>query len=237
MPLQTLFVIGDSISMQYGPYLHSMVYGRFGYARKTGDEDALKDLDHPVGANGGDSGMVLDYLIARKDDPRFRPDILLLNCGLHDIKTDRATGEKQVPLAQYRENLSRIITVVQEVGARLVWVRTTPVDDVQHNIRCTEFARYDRDVVAYNHAADEIMTAAGVPVIDLYGFTRNLGGEPYEDHVHFIEAVRQCQAAYLAGFLACWWSGGLLQPANRSDEAESSTSCGEAENADPALQG
>ncbi|HEY3415707.1 MAG TPA: SGNH/GDSL hydrolase family protein [Armatimonadota bacterium] len=200
----SLFVIGDSISLQYGPYLQTMLTGRFRYTRKTGDEDALQNLDHPAGANGGDSGMVLAYLHARKDDPQFRPEILLLNCGLHDIKTDRQTGEKQVTLPQYRENLQRIVEIVREIGARLIWVRTTPVDDVQHNFLCSEFLRYDRDVVAYNHAADDIMTAAGIPVIDLYGFTRNLGGEPYEDHVHFIDTIRQCQAAYLAGHLTAW---------------------------------
>jgi len=43
--------------------------------------------------------------------------------------------------------------------------------------------------------------AAGIPAIDLYGFTLPLGPEAYCDHVHFQNAVCRLQAAFIAGHL------------------------------------
>jgi len=60
-----LYVIGDSISIQYGPYLEAALRGVMAYARKEGEEEALLNLDIPQGANGGDSGMVLSFLEAK----------------------------------------------------------------------------------------------------------------------------------------------------------------------------
>ena len=53
----------------------------------------------------------------------------------------------------------------------------------------------------YNAAADGVMAAAGVPMIDLYTFTRNLGPDLYCDHVHFHEHVREKQGAFVAGWV------------------------------------
>ena len=55
MPLPTCYVIGDSISIQYGPYLESALGASWQYDRKSGDAEARKNLDIPIGANGGDS--------------------------------------------------------------------------------------------------------------------------------------------------------------------------------------
>ncbi|MFW5858144.1 MAG: SGNH/GDSL hydrolase family protein [Planctomycetota bacterium] len=201
MPLPSCFVIGDSISIQYGPALERMLAGRFAYARKSGEEEALRDLDHPVGANGGDSSRVLEYLRALQAGGGFAPDVLLLNCGLHDIKTDPATGEKQVPLDAYTANLHACAGVLRALGIFTVWVRTTPVDDEQHNTRA-EFHRHAADVAAYNDAADRVWTEAGAPLLDLHAFTAALGGtEIFCDHVHFTEPVRELQAACIAGYL------------------------------------
>ncbi|MDF3127913.1 hypothetical protein P0Y35_01760 [Kiritimatiellaeota bacterium B1221] len=43
-----------------------------------------------------------------------------------------------------------------------------------------------------------------IPIIDLNTFTRNLGDDIYCDHVHFLEAVRQQQAGYIAGWLSAY---------------------------------
>jgi hypothetical protein len=43
--------------------------------------------------------MVLAYLASVRAAGGLLADTLLLNCGLHDIKTDLKTGAKQVPLA------------------------------------------------------------------------------------------------------------------------------------------
>ncbi|MHC4884697.1 MAG: SGNH/GDSL hydrolase family protein, partial [Planctomycetota bacterium] len=84
-----LFVIGDSISIGYGPFLKAMTAAHFNYARKSGEEEALKNLDIPAGANGGNSAKVLAYLEALAASKSFATDILLINCGLHDLNQNR----------------------------------------------------------------------------------------------------------------------------------------------------
>ena len=108
--MQSIFVIGDSISIQYGPWLAKFLQGRYSYRRKEGSQEALLDLDIPEGANGGDSSMVLAYIQAAGDHHEIgHPDLLLLNCGLHDIKTDPETGKMQRSPEEYRQNPARDI--------------------------------------------------------------------------------------------------------------------------------
>lgn len=205
--LPRLFVIGDSISMQYGPYLEKYVQGVWRYDRKSDDGQAGKNLDVPTGANGGDSRMVLEYLRLKLKDKNFRPDVLLLNCGLHDIKRHPQTNAIQVDAAGYRRNLETIVGLLRARGITLVWMRTTPVEDERHNSRSKQFKRYARDLDEYNDIADAVMTQHKWPVIDLYSFTKSLGGERFIDHVHYDETARSLQAAHIAGFLHAYASG------------------------------
>lgn len=211
MELPQLFVIGDSISMYYGPHLERLLQDAFAYARKMGEE-AMTNLDIPTGANGGDSSMVLAYLRALAGSGVFHPDVLLVNCGLHDIKTDPQSGEKQIPLERYRENLEGIVATAMDIGSRLIWVRTTPIIDARHNaIQRRWFHRFSADVDAYNAAADAVMRGLNVPIIDLHGFTERLGGHLFIDHAHFTERACECQAAYLAGAITVWWQAAVCR--------------------------
>ena len=110
----SVFLIGDSISIQYGPFLEQYLDGTVAFDRKKDDGQAEKNLDIPVGANGGDSRMVLAYLKTKIKDPTFKPDYLVLNCGLHDIKHSQADGKIQVDEKEYRENLLGILKVLQQ---------------------------------------------------------------------------------------------------------------------------
>ena len=202
-----VYVIGDSISIQYGPYLAKYMAGIMDYARKDGEAEAQLNLDRPQGANGGDSSMVLAYLKAKAATGGIDADLLLLNCGLHDIKTEPATGARQVSLADYERNLRSIITVTREMGIELAWIRTTPCDEKVHNTPRMSFHRFAADGTAYNAVADRVMAGAGVPSIDLHTLTLNLGENLYCDHVHFHEEVRAKQAAFIAGWLAAWKQG------------------------------
>lgn len=202
MALPGIFIIGDSISIQYHPYLENMLSGKVEVKRKSGDE-ALENLDIPTGANGGDSSMVLAYLCHLAQGGDFTTDLLLINCGLHDIKTDPETGAKQIPLENYQENLEAIVKVVtEEMKLPLVWIRTTPADEKRHNHENSTFLRFRKDQEEYNAAADRIMAEKNIPILDLCGFTTSLGGlELFCDHVHFTEEVREKQAAYIAGWV------------------------------------
>ncbi|MGG1515682.1 SGNH/GDSL hydrolase family protein [Paenibacillus oryzisoli] len=204
--MDKLFVLGDSISMDYGVYLEQMLEGSMMYDRKKDRYAINENQDLPDamrGANGGDSGMVLQYLSYLVSNHLFDHDILLLNCGLHDIKRNALTGELQVPLEQYLANLQAVLRLIQPLEVRIVWVRTTPVDDAIHEEQIKKFVRFNQDVMNYNEAADRIMGAAGVMSIDLYGFTQRLGDGKtlFCDHVHYVEQIRRQQAAFIAGCL------------------------------------
>lgn len=197
--VKRLFVLGDSISIHYGPYLKRMVQGIFHYARKSTVGELAPDHCCPVDANGGDSSMVLTYLRERLGADA--PDLLLLNCGLHDLRTDPTSGVKQVGPDDYRRNLAEIADLVRDRDVHTAWVRTTPVDDDTHNTRSVGFHRFNRDVVSYNGIADSVFGEAGFPIVDLYAFTHCLGADLFCDHVHFVERVRELQAAVIAGYL------------------------------------
>ncbi len=197
-----VFVLGDSISMQYGPALERLLAPRFDYDRKRDDGAGTSaNLDDPDGANGGDSSMVLAYLRTRRARQPIPADILLLNCGLHDIRTDPVTRAKRTSREEYAANLRLILAEAAAMGLRVVWVRTTPVVDALHNTRCGKFHRFAADVAAYNEVADGIMRAAGVPELDLHAFTLPLLPGALVDHAHFDEPTREKQAAFLAGGL------------------------------------
>ncbi len=198
--MQNLFILGDSISVHYTPFVRQALPGR--RVQRKGDFEALLVPGEPDAANGGDSGMALAYLQDVGDRLRF--DCLLLNCGLHDIKIDPTSGRHQVEVQEYRRNLEAILALARQMAQHVVWVATTPVDDERHRRLNASFTRLDADVQRYNAAAGEVMRPAGVPQIDLYTFTRNLGPDVYVDHVHFSEQVSARQAALIAGFLLGW---------------------------------
>lgn len=198
-PFPKLFVIGDSISIQYGPFLEKYLQGIALYERKQDDGTANNNLDYPTGANGGDSRMVLKYLIHKLAESDFKPNYLLLNCGLHDIKHNLETNEIQVPEKEYRENLEAIYQLLKKKNIRLIWMRTTPVVDSIHNTRSRTIRRFAADVETYNQIADEFCRKNKVPVINLFTFSRQLGEDQIKDHVHYKEPACALQAAFIAG--------------------------------------
>ena len=215
-----IYVLGDSISIHYGPYLEAYLDGVLEYSRKEGEEEALLNLDNPQGANGGDSSVVLSFLTSKAESRGLDADVLLLNCGLHDIRTDPDTGARQVSIDNYRENLKAIVRVVDGMELKLVWIRTTPCDEIVHNREGMAFHRFSADCDEYNQVADEIMSSSGVPAIDLHTFTLNLGGDIYCDHVHFHEHVREKQAAFIAGWLTAFGSNRIAQPSVSGDASQ-----------------
>lgn len=202
-----LQIVGDSISLQYRGYLREHLKKQFRCIREAEAAKALKNLDVPAGSNAGDSASVLARMRVLLGRSGLKPDVILLNCGLHDIKVDRTTNKINVPAADYRKNLEQIVNCVREANVALIWVRTTHSVDAIHNKKeALGFLRFSKDGVRYNRLADQVMRANGVPIIDLNSFTAGLGGnsEIFCDHVHFVERVRELQAAFLAGWLLAW---------------------------------
>lgn len=201
MAKKQLFVIGDSISMRYGPFLKQMTKDFFLYDRKGGESSSFDNIESINAANGGDSSMVLAYLKQKLDDENFHPDILLLNAGLHDIKTDPVLKTRQVPPENYQKNLFKMAKLLTDKKIFSVWANTTAVDDEIHNSKKNEYHRYNKDVLLYNSFAKEVFSKYCWPIVDLYSFTKGLGGQLYMDHVHFTDNIAKLQAAFIAGFL------------------------------------
>lgn len=197
--MKSVFVIGDSISIHYGPYLKELSNGKFKYDRKRGKE-AMADLDKPLGANAGDSTMVLEYLKREKENGA-RYDVLLINCGLHDIRRERISQKIQTNIDDYKENLRQIINIAKEIGNEVIWIMSTPIVDEIHNKRLDGFLRYNLDLEKYNIVAGEVMKEENIKIIDLNRYTKALGTEIYCDHVHFKSEIRMLQANFIINSL------------------------------------
>jgi dienelactone hydrolase/lysophospholipase L1-like esterase len=160
--LPRVVLVGDSI--------------RLGYASRVAERLSGKAVVISPPENGGDSANVLSHL----DEwvLRRKPDVVHLNCGLHDLKRFKTDRHHQVELARYAENLRRIVARIREgTNASLVFADTTPILDERHARRGAEFDRSEADVRRYNATAAAIMGELGVPVHDLHWVVEQGGPE------------------------------------------------------------
>ncbi|MFO7899220.1 MAG: GDSL-type esterase/lipase family protein [Planctomycetota bacterium] len=181
-----LLVIGDSISIGWTPPLRHELADR-------------AEIVHNPG-NGGDSSNLSAHL----DDwlAEARPDLVLLNCGLHDLKRERGAAGHQVPLDRYRENLARIFRTLRAAGCPVVWITTTPVIDERHRAR-KPFDRREADVAEYNAAALAVADEFYAGVIDLHAAAVEFGPEAAlgADGVHFTDDACQELGRFIAAEL------------------------------------
>jgi dienelactone hydrolase/lysophospholipase L1-like esterase len=173
--LPKVVLIGDSIRLGYAPVVSKMLAGK-----------AVVVSPEP---NGGDSANVLANLEAWV--VRENPDIVHLNCGLHDLKVSKKTKQHQIEITQYEKNLRQIVARIQkETRAALVFANTTPLLDERHARRGADFDRFEADVARYNAVATRVMKEAGVPVHDLHWVVGSSGaaGLMLPDGTHYNEA-------------------------------------------------
>jgi len=172
--MRRVVLIGDSIRIGYQAAVECELTGR-------------AEVWAP-GENGGTSENVLahldEWVIAR------RPDIVHLNCGLHDLRIERGRNERAVPLPQYRVNLNTIFRRIRdESNPVIIWATTTPVNERWHRER-KDFDRRESDVDAYNQAAGEVANRMDIPINDLYAVVMEHGRDAIlsPDGVHYSEA-------------------------------------------------
>lgn len=151
-------LIGDSIRIGYAPKVAEILKG-----------DAIV-----VGSssNGGDSESILKHLdewvIAEK------PDLVHINCGLHDLKRSKADGSHQVEIERYRANIRTIVERIRKsTRASIIFASTTPIIDERHAQRKADFDRTEADVVRYNAAMIETLRDLDVPIDDLHAIVQN----------------------------------------------------------------
>ena len=176
------------------------------------------------GCNGGDSRTALAYIrhLATSTAPTSphdervlaptrvpsrltgtKADVIVLNAGLWDVKTD-GSGKRAIPPEEYARNVREMVRLARQelgaAGATVVWVSTTPVDDYKHNVVYAQsWKRFDADVRRYNAVAAAVMAEERVPVVDLYGFTADvLGTAAGRDHGHMVLDASAAQGAYIA---------------------------------------
>ena len=185
--MKTLILTGDSI--------------RMGYQKTV--EQQLKDVAEiwAPEENGGDSANVLahlnDWIISRQ------PDIVHVNCGLHDLKKEFNTSTAQVPLNQYEDNVRQIMSRLKaETQSLVIWASTTPVDEKLHHEN-KPFDRFDADVAAYNAVASRIASETGVSINDLYKAMSDAGASGYlqKDGVHFTPEGYELLGRTVADFI------------------------------------
>jgi dienelactone hydrolase/lysophospholipase L1-like esterase len=180
-----VLLLGDSIRLGYAPLVSVRLA-----------ESAAVTSPAP---NGGDSANLLRHLEAWLAGAS--PDVVHVNCGLHDLKRDRVTGAYQVPLAQYVANLRALVDRLRSAtDAALVFAATTPIDDARHAGRGAGFDRFDADVRRYNAGAAEVMRAAAVPVHDLYWVVESGGRAALlaQDGTHYTPGGYERLAAAVA---------------------------------------
>ena len=203
--------------MHYGPALELALPGWCEFDRKGGVSKALESLDDPQGSNGGDSSMMAGYFRERVLEEGFRPDLVLLNAGLHDIKrSPHAASPTRIPLEDYRKNLVQTLECLSERGSPAAWVRTTPLSEALHNgAAFPGFYRFESDWADFNSVADSVMEERDIPVIDLAHFTRAQArsiSDLFCDHVHFKESIRELQGAFLAGWVRSFFQNTNPKP-------------------------
>ena len=161
---------------------------RIGYGATVADE--LQDVARVSWPAGNCEHSVRFLIDWRNWLDEARPDVLHLNCGLHDIKTIGAS-ERQlvVPLEFYRRNLVLLLAQLraQLPTTRLIFATTTPVIERATTAPERAFFRYNCDIEAANASARQVAAGYDVEINDLWAVVQKQGAERMisADGVHF----------------------------------------------------
>lgn len=171
--MKEIVLIGDSICMGYFNVVE----------RLLGEEVQLWMPE--------EGGKTTDYTLSHIGEwiSGRRPDVVHINCGLHDLAQDFDAVEPRIPLAEYARNVQSILTYInEETGASIVWALTTPVIEAWHHEN-KGFDRFENNVTLYNEAAGKVAKKLSIPVNDLYSVVMEARPERLlnADGVHFKE--------------------------------------------------
>lgn len=169
--MKKIILIGDSIRMGY----------------QASAREQLSDIAEVITEeeNAGTSTNILAHLeewVISKS-----PDIVHINCGLHDLRKDFGAENPRTTLPQYIDNLRTILTRLQtETDATIIWVQTTPVNEDLHH-KNKGFDRFEADVDIYNVAAAEIANELNIRINDMFSVVQTIGRDNIllDDGVHF----------------------------------------------------
>lgn len=169
--MKRVLLLGDSIRLGYQPFVAAALAGR-------------AVVDGPS-ENCESSRVLRSKLSVWVPD---HPDIVHVNCGLHDVRNDPGAEHPNVAIAEYEENVEAILGYLGMLGVeRIVWASTTPVDDSRNDPRASR--RWNVDIDRYNVVARTIAEGCGADYNDLNGAIRSHGTTDllHEDGVHFTQ--------------------------------------------------
>jgi len=189
--MKQVFLIGDSI--------------REGYCE--GVKDALCDraeVIYPAENCRTSQYIVMRMLpwaeLCRKEDVA----VAHINCGQWDAAHMNGTPEPLTSLGEYKKNLRSIVWVLKAFfpNAQIILATTTPMNPAHPetiNPRTTE------EIMEYNRVVKEVAQELGLPVNDLFAFTRQWDAALYKDYCHFTpegyqrlsEKVAKAVSAYI----------------------------------------
>lgn len=176
--MKRILLLGDSI--------------RMGYDKKV--RELLKDEYEVIFAEE-DNGRFAAYTLWQanqffKHCGHF--DLVHWNNGYWDMNVEAPMTEAIHPLDEYVNYLRRIIRLIRQNGAQIVFATTTPIyepGESKDNTGTGATVCYSNDwVVKYNEAACALMKSERIFVNDLYGLC--LKGPKYyksEDMLHLTE--------------------------------------------------
>ncbi|MBT5019510.1 SGNH/GDSL hydrolase family protein [bacterium] len=155
--LPRVLLIGDSISIGYTVDVRNEL-------------DGIANV-HRIPTNGGPTTRGLQSIDSWLGESKW--DVIHFNWGLHDLKfvnakaqlVDPGEGEYQVPIDDYKKNLTKLVARLKETDAKLIWRNTTPVPEGAKG-------RIPGDAAKYNAVAAEIMKKNNIPTDDMFSFVK-----------------------------------------------------------------
>jgi isoamyl acetate esterase len=150
--MKKLVLIGDSIRMGYQPHVLRALAGEMEvWGPETNCQSSREVL-----ANFRE--WILDA----------QPDVLHINCGMHDLRIDANTLQQNVPVEEYARNLHAVFEAARALPqVKLIWATLTPLNEAAHNRERINL-RWERDVALYNERAVGIAREYGAAINGLH---------------------------------------------------------------------
>jgi acyl-CoA thioesterase-1 len=157
--LPKVLIIGDSISKGYAPVVREQLKDvaevDFPVDNCMHTGNGLKMMKTWLGTNKWD---VIHFNFGIWDTQLLSKDGALLNTEIDPPPGARVRFTPE----QYRENLTKIVDLLQATGAKLVWASTTPV-------MARKGKRFEA-ILKDNEVAAAIMKQHKIPIDDLYAY-------------------------------------------------------------------
>jgi|GEM_PF-585466 len=179
--LPNVLLVGDSISIDYTPYVRKELAGKCNVYR--------------IPENGGDTKKALTAFETWMGDGNW--DVIHFNTGLHDMKRIvnnqlNIEGDNVNSPEAYRANLEKYFLRLEKTGAKLIWANMTVVPEGAEG-------RIKGEEVQYNQIADKVrQNHPSIGLNDLYALTEKHPADQKPANVHFEEVGKERQAKQVA---------------------------------------